>query len=224
MWKARCPTRCCSTAACSARARSPAVSRRRSARGAVRRSTCCTTRIRTSRSRAARWPTARARAGHAPRIGGGSARSYFLVLDDGAEGAAARVPAAARHGGGPRDPARRSHVRAATRAAGAFPPRVDGGRHRVPARRSRRSRRGRFRAAAADRDGRRRKSGRRCARNTGEAHRVADGSRHARNALHRDRRCIAPLAARIPAARRCARAGRRRCARAASSARPGCSN
>ncbi|MCW3605871.1 Hsp70 family protein [Burkholderia cenocepacia] len=31
-----------------------------------------------------------ARAGHAPRIGGGSARSYFLVLDDGAEGAAAR--------------------------------------------------------------------------------------------------------------------------------------
>lgn len=31
-----------------------------------------------------------ARAGHAPRIGGGSARSYFLVLDDGAEGAVAR--------------------------------------------------------------------------------------------------------------------------------------
>lgn len=31
-----------------------------------------------------------ARAGHAPRIGGGSARSYFLVLDDGAGDAAAR--------------------------------------------------------------------------------------------------------------------------------------
>ncbi len=29
---------------------------------------------------------ARARTGHAPRIGGGSARSYFLVLDDGAQG------------------------------------------------------------------------------------------------------------------------------------------
>ncbi|HGO6126645.1 TPA: Hsp70 family protein [Burkholderia cepacia] len=31
-----------------------------------------------------------ARAGHAPRIGGGSARSYFLVLDDGAADSAAR--------------------------------------------------------------------------------------------------------------------------------------
>lgn len=31
-----------------------------------------------------------ARAGHAPRIGGGSARSYFLVLDDGADDSAAR--------------------------------------------------------------------------------------------------------------------------------------
>ncbi|WP_175923870.1 Hsp70 family protein [Burkholderia latens] len=31
-----------------------------------------------------------ARAGHAPRIGGGSARSYFLVLDDGAAGSAPR--------------------------------------------------------------------------------------------------------------------------------------
>ncbi|PMX90283.1 hypothetical protein, partial [Pseudomonas sp. GW460-13] len=29
---------------------------------------------------------ARARAGQAPRIGGGSPRSYFLVLDDGASG------------------------------------------------------------------------------------------------------------------------------------------
>ena len=96
-----------------------------------------------------------ARAGHAPRIGGGSPRSFFLLLDEDGQREARRLPPAARHGRRPRDPAGGPHLRAAARARRcAFTWRR---RSRTTAYRGRRTRRpvrggGRLRAPAADRN------------------------------------------------------------------------
>ncbi len=83
-------TRCCSTAACSAPRQSCSGCMRCWPTGAVRRCTGSTTTIRTRRWHAARWRMRWPGAVRRRRIAAGSARSYFLQLDDPASDADAR--------------------------------------------------------------------------------------------------------------------------------------
>ena len=193
------PTRCCSTAACSAppRSRTRLHATLAGWRGAPLQALHnADPDIAVARGAVA---YALARRGLAPRIGGGSPRSHFLLLD-GAERVAARraarrLPAAARQRGRPRGRPRRPQLRAArsaSRCASTWPrrPAAAPRAHCRPASWSIWPQSD-ARAAAADRDAdRARQHGGAAApaapgrkiRRTGGA---ADRGRHAGSALHR---------------------------------------
>ena len=147
--------------------------------------------------------------GQAPRIGGGSARSYFLRLDDAkrlGEGARHLHPAA-RQRAGPGNAAERPQLCPARRPAGALPAVQRGGRRgrpgAVPARRTGHAERGRAGAPAAHRDGaagRAWRGGQRPASaepagHPGATGHLADRSRHAGAALRQPAGCRPALAA-----------------------------